>query len=153
MWGGGLGAGLFFISTFKRIIFSYLVGCLHSLKSASSLVTRRVWIIDTHTLPRWGCSSLFPYTAITEIRDASTVTLSCCTGSPMTLSQSQPPIIQHQTVGSPETSTIWHTDRNPHLRTTINTPSFPEQSYIGITSQPSYNCFLPWHNLVMLCVR
>ena len=44
---GGFGAGLFFISTFKRIMFSYLVGCLHSLKSASSLVTKRIWIIDT----------------------------------------------------------------------------------------------------------
>ena len=40
--GGGFGAGLFFISTFKRIMFSYLVGCLHSLKSASSLVTKRI---------------------------------------------------------------------------------------------------------------
>ena len=50
-------------------------------------------------------SSLFPYTAITEIRDASTVAL-CYTRSPMTLSQSQPPIVSHQTVGSPDTSTL-----------------------------------------------
>ena len=34
-----------------------------------------------------------------------------------------------------------------------NTPSFPEQSYIGMPSQPSYHCFLPWHSLVMLCAR
>ena len=44
--------------------------------------------------------------SITEIRDAVTVALSCCTRSPMTLSQSQPPIISHQTVGSPDTSTL-----------------------------------------------
>ena len=53
------------------------------------------------------------------------------------LSQSQPPIISLQTVGSPDTSTLWYTDRHPHSRTTINTPSFPEQSYIGISSQPA----------------
>ena len=46
-----------------------------------------------------------------------------------------------------------HTDRYPHSRTTISTPSFPEQSYIGMPSQPSYHCFLPWHSLVMLCAR
>ena len=80
-------------------------------------------------------SSLFPYTAITEIRDASTVAL-CYTRSPMNLSQSQPPIVSHQTVGSPDTSTLWHTDRYPHSRTTINTPSFPEQSYIGMPPPP-----------------
>ena len=39
-------------------------------------------------------------------------------------------------LGSPDTSTLWHTDRYPHSRTTINTPSFPEQSYIGMPSQP-----------------
>ena len=50
-------------------------------------------------------SSLFPYTAITEIRDASTVAL-CYTRSPMTLSQSQPPIVSYQIIGSPDTSTL-----------------------------------------------
>ena len=48
-------------------------------------------------------------------RDASTVALSCCTKSPMTLSQSQPPIISHQTVGSPDKSTLWHTE-NTHTQ-------------------------------------
>ena len=45
--------------------------------------------------------------------------------------------------------------QNPHSRTTINTPSFPEQSYIGMPPppQPSYHCFLPWLSLVMLCAR
>ena len=80
-------------------------------------------------------SSLFPSTAITEIRVASTVAL-CYTRSPMTLSQSQPPIVLHQTVGSPETATLWHTDRYPHSRTTINTPPFPEQSYTGSPPPP-----------------
>ena len=46
------------------------------------------------------------HSSITEIRDAATVALSCCTRSPMTLSQSKPPIISHQTVGSPDTSTL-----------------------------------------------
>ena len=46
------------------------------------------------------------HSSITEIRDAATVALSCCTRSPMTLSQSQPPIISHQTVGSLDTSTL-----------------------------------------------
>ena len=46
------------------------------------------------------------HSSITEIRDAATVALSCCTRSPMTLSQSQPPIISHQTVGSPDKSTL-----------------------------------------------
>ena len=167
-------AGLFLISTFKRIMFSYLAVCilwsLLQVKWPSENV-----IINTHTLPWWGCSSLFPYAAITEIRDASTVALSWCTRSPMTLSQSHPPMIshqtsstwprcwlghktptqtnKHQTAGSPETSTLWHTYRYPHSRTRINTPSFPEQSYIGMPSQPSYYCFLPWHSLVMLCAR
>ena len=80
-------------------------------------------------------SSLFQYTAITEIRDASTVAL-CYTRSLMTLSQSQPAIVSHQTVGSPDTSTFWHTDRDPHSRTTINTSSFPEQLYIGMPPSP-----------------
>ena len=146
------GAWLFSISTLKRIIFSYLVVCIFSsllqVKWSSEYV-----IIDTHTLPRCGCSSLFPYTATTEIRDESTVALSCCTRSLMTLSQSQPPIISHQTVDSPATFTLCHTDRFPHSRTTINAPSFPEPSYTGMPSQPSYHCFLTWHNLVMLCTR
>ena len=120
-------AGLFLISTFKRFMFSYLVVCillsLLHVKWPSEYV-----IIDTHTLPQWGCSSLFPDTAIAEIRDTSTVALSCCSRSPMTLSQSQPPIISHQNVGSPDTSALWHTYRYPHSRNTINTPSFPEQS-------------------------
>ena len=106
-FGGGEGVGSWIIFYFNfSANYVFLLDCLHSLKSASNLVTKRVWIIDTHTLPRWGCSSLFPYTAITEIRDAATVALSCCTRSPMTLSQSQPPIISHQTVGSPDTSTL-----------------------------------------------
>ena len=33
------------------------------------------------------------------------------------LSQSQPPIISHQNVGSPDKSTLWHTDRYPYSRT------------------------------------
>ena len=89
----------------------------------------------------------------TQLLQRSAVALSCCTRSPKTLSQSQPPIISHKTVESPDISTFWHTDRYPHSRTTINTPSFPEQSYIGMPSQPSYHCFLPWHSLVMLCAR
>ena len=44
-------------------------------------------------------------------------------------------------------------DRYPHSRITLSTPSFLEQSYIGMPSQPSYLCFLPWHSLVKLCAR
>ena len=55
----------------------------------------------------------------------------------MTLSQTQPTIISHQTVGSLDTSTLWHTGRYTHSRTTINTLSFPEQSYIGIPLLPT----------------
>ena len=46
------------------------------------------------------------HSSITEIRDAATVALSCCTRSPVTLSLSQPPIISHQTVGSLDTSIL-----------------------------------------------
>ena len=148
-FGGGGGWIIFYFNFLSELSFPTW---LFAFSKVSFKLSEYV-IIDTHTLLRWGCSSLFPYTAITEIRNASTAALSCCTRSPMTLSQSQPPIISHQTVGSPDTSPLWYTDRYPHSRTTINTLSFPEQSYIRLPSQPSYHCFLPWHSLVMLCAR
>ena len=134
-----LGTGLFFISFFVSEL------CFLTWLFAFSKVCFK--------LSEYEAALLYLYTAITEIRDASTAALSCCTRSPMTLSQSQPPIISQQAVGSPDTSTLWHTDRYPYSRITINTLSFPEQAYIGVPSQPSYHCFLLWHSLLMLCAR
>ena len=62
--------------------------------------------------PTW----LFTFSqAVTEIRDASTVALSCCRN----------PSLRHQTVGSPDTPTLWHTDKIPTLKNYDKYTLFP----------------------------
>ena len=100
-------------------------------------------------------SSLFPYTAITEIRDASTVAL--CLYK-----------ITYDLVAIPASDCLTpnrRQSRNSHTLAYRQIPTL--KNYYKYTffprtiihwnapppPQPSYHCFLPWLSLVMLCAR
>ena len=102
-WGGKLDYFLFqllselcfptWLFTFSKVCFKFSDQASMNYRYPHVASVRLLFFVSIHS-------------SITEIRDAATVALSCCTRSPMTLSQSQPPIISHQTVGSPDTSTL-----------------------------------------------
>ena len=74
-WGGGK-LDYFLVQLLSELCFPTWLFTFSKVCFKFSDQTSMTYLIDTHMLPRWGCSSLFPYTA--PLQRSETQRLSPC---------------------------------------------------------------------------